>query len=90
MRARQPDRRGYVVRDGVRVYYEVYGDGPQPIVFTPADTIVDARMWKAQVAYLARHHRVVVIDPRGNGRSDRPLGAEHYTDLDAVERRCSR
>ena len=84
MRARQPDGAGYVVRGGVHVYYEVYGDGPQPIVFTPADTIVDARMWKAQVAYLARHHRVVVIDPRGNGRSDRPLGAEYYTDVDAV------
>ena len=52
-----------------------------PIVFTPADTIVDARMWKAQVAHLARRHRVVVIDPRGNGGSDRPLGHEHYTDL---------
>ena len=84
MRAREPDASGYVERDGVRVHYEVHGDGPHPIVFTPADTIVDARMWKAQVAYLARHHRVVVIDPRGNGLSDRPVGPEHYTDLLAV------
>ena len=84
MRARQPDPAGYVQRDGVRVHYEVYGDGPHPIVFMPADTIVDARMWKAQVAYLARHHRVVVIDPRGNGLSDRPVGSEHYTDVTTV------
>ncbi len=84
MRAREPDLSAYVDRDGVRVHYEVYGDGLDPIVFTPADTIVDARMWKAQVAYLARHHRVVVIDPRGNGLSDRPVGSEHYTDLLAV------
>ena len=84
MRAREPDRSGYVGREGERVHYEVYGDGPSSIVFTPADTIVDSRLWKAQVAYLARHHRVVVIDPRGNGRSDRPVGSEHYTDLVAV------
>ncbi len=84
MRAREPDLSAYVDRDGVRVHYEVHGDGPDPIVFAPADTIVDARMWKAQVAHLARHHRVVVIDPRGNGLSDRPVGPEHYTDLLAV------
>ncbi len=84
MRAREPDLSAYVDRDGVRVHYEVYGDGPSPIVFTPADTIVDARMWKAQVAFLARRHRVVVIDPRGNGLSDRPVGPEYYTDLLAV------
>jgi pimeloyl-ACP methyl ester carboxylesterase/predicted glycosyltransferase len=84
VRARQPDVDGYVDRDGVRVHYEVYGDGPTPIVFAPADLIVDSRMWKAQVAFLSRHHRVVAIDARGNGRSDRPIGPEHYSDLTAV------
>ncbi len=81
MRAREPDTSGYVDREGVRVYYEVFGSGPDSIVFAPADSIVDSRMWKGQVAYLARHHQVVVIDGRGNGGSDRPLGSEHYTDL---------
>ena len=84
MRAREPDRSGYVDRPGVRVYYEVSGEGPDQIVFTPADTIVDSRMWKAQVAFLSRHHQVVAIDGRGNGRSDRPVGAEHYNDLSFV------
>jgi pimeloyl-ACP methyl ester carboxylesterase/predicted glycosyltransferase len=85
VRAREPDSSGYVDRDGVRVYYEVSGSGADSIVFTPADTIVDSRMWKAQVAYLARHHRVVVIDPRGNGRSDHPVGPEYYSDLAHVD-----
>ncbi len=84
MRAREPDTSAYVDRDGVRVYYEVHGSGPDPIVFSPADSIVDSRMWKGQVAYLARHHRVVVIDGRGNGRSDRPTEPERYTDLTFV------
>jgi pimeloyl-ACP methyl ester carboxylesterase/predicted glycosyltransferase len=84
VRARQPDRSGYVVRDGVRVHYEVFGEGPDSIVFAPADTIVEGRMWKAQVPWLSRRHRVVVIDPLGNGGSDRPVGSELYGDLAQV------
>jgi pimeloyl-ACP methyl ester carboxylesterase/predicted glycosyltransferase len=33
-----------------------------------------------QIAYLARHFRVVTFDGRGNGRSDRPRGVEHYVE----------
>jgi pimeloyl-ACP methyl ester carboxylesterase len=35
-------------------------------------------MWKMQIPYLARHARVVAFDGRGNGRSDRPTGADRY------------
>src|ERR1700712_3015324 len=84
MRARQPDLTGFVERDGVRVYYESYGAGERTIVFAPADVIVTSEMWKAQVPYLARSYRVVVIDPRGNGRSDRPTAEAAYTDLEYV------
>ena len=31
--------------------------------------------------YLAQHYRVVTIDPRGNGRSDRPTDPAEYGDL---------
>src|SRR5262249_18572598 len=39
---------------------------------------VHSRHWKMQIPYLARHCRVVTFDGRGNGRSDRPEGAEAY------------
>jgi len=83
MRAREPDLSGYVARDGVRIHYESYGDGERTVVFVP-DVMVTAEVYKAQVPYLARSHRVVVLDPRGNGLSDRPVGAAAYTDVEQM------
>jgi pimeloyl-ACP methyl ester carboxylesterase/predicted glycosyltransferase len=78
MRARQPDQDGYIERDGVNVFYEVFGDGERTLLLLPAWSIIHSRMWKMQVPYLARHYRVVTFDGRGNGRSDRPAGTAPY------------
>ena len=72
MRACQPVSDGYVERDGVKVYYEVYGAGEPTVLLLPTWSIVHSRHWKMQIPYLARHCRVVTFDGRGNGRSDRP------------------
>jgi pimeloyl-ACP methyl ester carboxylesterase len=77
-RARYPDEQGFVERDGVRVFWERYGEGEPAILLPPTWEIVHSRFWKAQVPYLARHTRVVTFDPRGNGRSDRPDGYDTY------------
>ncbi|HSP25384.1 MAG TPA: alpha/beta fold hydrolase [Saliniramus sp.] len=73
-----PVTTGFVERDGVRTRYRVYGEGTTTIVLLPTWSIVHARTWKAQVPYLARHYRVVTIDGRGNGDSDRPESAGAY------------
>ena len=78
MRARQPDRDGHVERAGVKVFYEVFGTGAPTILLLPTWSVVHSRTWKMQVPYLARHYRVVTFDGRGNGRSDRPVGASSY------------
>jgi pimeloyl-ACP methyl ester carboxylesterase len=78
MRAREPDAEGFVDRDGLKLHYEVFGDGRPTLLLLPTWTIVHARFWKAQVPYLARHFRVVTYDGPGNGRSDRPLDATPY------------
>jgi pimeloyl-ACP methyl ester carboxylesterase/predicted glycosyltransferase len=77
-RARYPDRTGCIERDGVRVYYEVYGSGEPTVLLLPTWSIVHSRHWKMQIPYLARHCRVVTFDGRGNGRSDRPADAAAY------------
>jgi pimeloyl-ACP methyl ester carboxylesterase len=78
MRARLPDADGFVERDGVKVFYEVFGEGEPTIVLLPTWSIVHSRHWKAQVPYLSRHFRVVAFDGRGNGRSDSPANADAY------------
>jgi pimeloyl-ACP methyl ester carboxylesterase/predicted glycosyltransferase len=71
-RARYPDSSGYAKRDGVRLYYEVYGSGEPTVFLLPTWSIIHSRHWKMQIPYLARHCRVLTFDGRGNGRSDRP------------------
>jgi pimeloyl-ACP methyl ester carboxylesterase len=77
-RARYPDSTGFVERDGVRSFYEVYGAGEPTILLMPTWSIIHSRHWKLQIPYLARHWRVVTFDGRGNGRSDRPADPEAY------------
>jgi pimeloyl-ACP methyl ester carboxylesterase/predicted glycosyltransferase len=79
-RARYPDSEGCVERDGVRVFYEVYGDGEPTVLFVPPWSIVHSRCWKLQIPYLARHCHVVAFDPRGNGKSDRPDAPHAYAE----------
>jgi len=77
-RARYPDESGYVERDGVKVYYEVYGEGEPTVFLLPTWSLIHSRHWKMQIPYLARHCRVLTFDGRGNGRSDRPQEREAY------------
>jgi len=86
VRAVEPDETGFTRG----TYWERFGDGDTTVLFVPAWAIVHSRAWKMQVAYFARHFRVVVFDPRGNGRSERPRDpaayseAEYAADLAAV------
>jgi len=84
-RARYPNADGYVERDGVRIFYEVYGEGRPTILLMPTWSIIHSRFWKMQVPYLARHFRVVVFDGRGNGRSDRPPHPEAYVEAEYAD-----
>jgi pimeloyl-ACP methyl ester carboxylesterase/predicted glycosyltransferase len=85
MRARYPDVEGFIERGGVKVGYEVFGEGEPTILLLTSWAIVHARQWKAQVPYLARRFRVITVEGRGNGRADRPVTAEAYLDREYVD-----
>ena len=84
-RARYPDEQGFSERDGVRVFWESYGEGEQTVLVLPTWTLVHSRVWKAQIPYFARHFRVICFDPRGNGRSDRPLNPSDYSEAEFAQ-----
>jgi pimeloyl-ACP methyl ester carboxylesterase len=81
MRACQPAVEGTVHRDDVEIHYERYGQGAPTVLLLPTWSLVHSRHWKMQVAYLARHFTVLCFDGRGNGRSDRPIHPDAYTDV---------
>jgi len=79
MRAKLPTESGFVKRDGVKLFYEIYGDGPETMVFVPPWSIVHSRLYKAQLPYFSERYRCVTYDARGNGKSDRPEAVAAYS-----------
>nr|WP_298140978.1 alpha/beta hydrolase [uncultured Pseudomonas sp.] len=66
----------YFDNDGCQLHYEEYG----PAEEKPQDAPVllvhglgsSTRDWEYQIPALASHYRVIVVDVRGHGRSDKP------------------
>jgi pimeloyl-ACP methyl ester carboxylesterase/predicted glycosyltransferase len=79
MRAKLPRESGFVERDGVKLFYEIYGEGPETMLFVPPWSIVHSRVYKAQLPYFSDRCRCITYDARGNGKSDRPEGVEAYS-----------
>src|SRR5690349_23010217 len=65
-------------RDGVKIYYEVHGDGP-PLLLTHGYSSTSA-MWHGQIDALAREHRLILWDMRGHGQSDYPDDPKAYSE----------
>lgn len=57
---------GYIpIEDGLRLYYQILGDGEDTLVIPPACTLLE------DLRPLAETRRLIFYDPRGRGRSDR-------------------
>lgn len=80
-------------RDGVRLHYEVHGDGP-PVLLTHGYSAT-CRMWDGQVEALKHRYRLITWDMRGHGESDYPEDPAAYSeratveDMAAILRACS-
>src|SRR5262245_65667180 len=60
----------YSTSNGIKIYYEVSGEG-FPFVMVHANPI-DHNLWMYQIAHFSTYFRIIAIDIRGYGRSDKP------------------
>ena len=60
----------YSIANGVKIYYEVSGEG-LPFVMIHANPF-DHNLWMYQIAHFSGYFRIVAVDIRGYGRSDKP------------------
>jgi pimeloyl-ACP methyl ester carboxylesterase len=66
----------FTTADGVRLHYEIEGDGPPLILQLGAGC--DSDLWRAAgyVGTLSKNRTCVLFDHRGHGESDHPGGSE--------------
>jgi len=73
-----PLQDGYVDANGVLIYYVEFGKG-QPLVVLHGGPGADHTYFLPWLLPLARTHRLIFIDERGSGRSERLQDASKYT-----------
>jgi pimeloyl-ACP methyl ester carboxylesterase len=68
-----------IMNAGVRIHYEVEGNGP-PLILQHgfSQSLADWRI-AGYVAALRDHRRLILVDARGHGNSDKPHEAAAYT-----------
>jgi len=63
----------YADRKGVKIWYEIHGQGEPTLVMVPGFQIVHSEAFnRYYVPHLSRHVRLVTLDLRGSGKSDKP------------------
>ncbi|MDO9640639.1 MULTISPECIES: alpha/beta fold hydrolase [Pseudomonadota] len=60
----------YFNNDDCQLHYEEYGHGAPVLLVHGLGS--STRDWEYQIPELARHYRVIALDVRGHGRSDKP------------------
>lgn len=65
-------------RDGVRIYYEVHGQG-RPLLLTHGYGAT-AQMWGPQIDAFSKSFKLILWDMRGHGRTDYPDDQSQYSE----------
>jgi proline iminopeptidase len=81
---RLPAAGGFVDAHGVLIYYVEFGKGP-PLVVLHGGPGADHTYFLPWLLPLARTHRLIFIDERGSGRSERLQDTSKYTVEGMVE-----
>lgn len=60
----------YFEHEGCTLHYEEYGQGEPLVLLHGLGS--SCQDWELQVPLFSRHYRVILMDIRGHGRSDKP------------------
>ncbi len=69
----------YSTSNGLKIYYEVSGEG-FPFVMVHANPF-DHNLWMYQIAHFSTFFKVIAVDIRGYGRSDKPTSPFSLKDM---------
>jgi len=78
----EPDEAGYAAVNGLKMYYEVYGNG-RPVVLLHGSFMNIPLNWSGFIPRLSRNRKVIVAEMQGHGRTrdiDRPVSYEGMAD----------
>ncbi len=64
----KPTERGYAPVNGIKVYYEVYGQG-MPIVLLHGAFYTIEMNWSQLIPELSKHRKVIAVEMQGHGHS---------------------
>jgi pimeloyl-ACP methyl ester carboxylesterase len=75
-----PKEHGYFrTRDGVRLFYSIEGPKDAPPLVFAYGLVCSKLQWKYQMDHFRRDHRVIYLDYRGHGQSDKPTDPKTVT-----------
>jgi pimeloyl-ACP methyl ester carboxylesterase len=69
----------FFTHDGQRIAYTTYGEGPRAIVLLPGLLLAQRMQEPLAEALAERGNRVILMEPLGHGRSDRPRDMWRYS-----------
>ena len=65
----------YFEHEGCSLHYQEYGHGEPVVLLHGLGS--SSQDWELQLPELSRHYRVILMDIRGHGRSDKPRDGYH-------------
>jgi pimeloyl-ACP methyl ester carboxylesterase len=75
----KPVDSGYVNANGLRMYYEMYGEG-RPLILLHGGTATLSSWYEHIPAYVS-HFKTIAIDSRGHGKTDNPANELSYVTM---------
>jgi pimeloyl-ACP methyl ester carboxylesterase len=68
----------YVDNDSVKIYYETYGNGPDLLISHGFMSSLEVYKQYSWLNDLSKNNRIILIDCRGHGKSDKPKDTRQY------------